>query len=398
MTTPQPESREGSFARYLTDEQRSIRDLARDVARDVIRPVAAECDREPRVPAAVLETLHRSGLTNYAVPAAYGGGGITRALESALISEELAWGCAGIYSYVSGTNMFISTLAEGGTDVQQLQWLGPLCGDTYVAGAFACTEPDAGSDVSGIRTVAHRTDGGYVIKGEKTFITNARMAGAMVVLASTNPEHGKDGLTVFAVGSDANGITCGPPIRTMGWRTATNSSVFFDDVLVSMDSVIGEVDSGFELASRVFERSRIDVAAASLGIARAALEYAVDYANSRVAFGKKIRSYQAVSFPLADCATNLRAARLLTWEAARACDSGEPFGTLASMAKLLASETAVQTTYHAMQVLGGHGYTDAHPVEKWFRDARLETVEEGTSEIQRLIISHALQHGKLDLR
>jgi len=220
----------------------------------------------------------------------------------------------------------------------------------------------------------------------------------MVVVASTAPELGREGLTMFLVGGDAKGLSCGPPLRTLGWRAATNSDVFLDNVFVPTDAVLGAVGDGHHIASRVFERSRIDVAAAALGIARAALEYAVDYANTRVAFGKKIRSYQGLSFPLADAATSLRAARLLTWDSARACDRGEPYGVQASMAKLFASESAIRTTYQAIQVLGGHGYTEKHPVEKWYRDARLETIEEGTSEIQRLIISRALQLGELDLR
>jgi acyl-CoA dehydrogenase len=393
-----PLSADVNFGRYLSPEQLSLRELARDFAREVIRPIAAESDRKCSAPMDVLEKMHQAGLSNFAIPASYGGGGADGALQSALVAEELAWGCAGIYSYLSGTNMFVAALADSGTEDQKARWLRALCAENFAAAAFACTEPDAGSDVSGIKTTAKETDGGYLLRGQKTFITNARIATAMVVVASTAPELGREGLTMFLVGGDAKGLSCGPPLRTLGWRAATNSDVFLDNVFVPTDAVLGAVGDGHHIASRVFERSRIDVAAAALGIARAALEYAVDYANTRVAFGKKIRSYQGLSFPLADAATSLRAARLLTWDSARACDRGEPYGVQASMAKLFASESAVRTTYQAIQVLGGHGYTEKHPVEKWYRDARLETIEEGTSEIQRLIISRALQLGELDLR
>jgi acyl-CoA dehydrogenase len=392
-----PLASEGSFGRFLSPEQVGLRELAHDFARKVIRPVAAESDRKSSAPMEALEKMHQSGLSNFAIPAPYGGGGAEGALESAVVAEELAWGCAGIYSYLSATNMFVAAVADSGSEDQKGRWLRPLCAEHFAAAAFACTEPDAGSDVSGIKTTAKKTEGGYLLRGQKTFITNGGVATAMVVVASTSPELGRDGLTMFLVAGDSQGLSCGPPIHTLGWRAATNSDVFFDDVFVPIEDVLGPVGEGHRIASRVFERSRIDVAAASLGIARAALEYAVDYANTRVAFGKKIRSYQGVTFPLADAATSLRAARLLTWDSARACDRGEPFGVLASMAKLFASESAIRTTYQAIQVLGGHGYTERHPVEKWYRDARLETIEEGTSEIQRLIISRALQLGQLDL-
>ena len=382
----------------LTADQLGIRDLARTFAGEMMRPNAAESDRQRTVPTEVLERMHQVGLLSFAIPEACGGGGLTGALESALIAEELAWGCAGIYSYLSGTSMFVATVVDSGTPDQKEQWLRPLCRENFAVGAFACTEPEAGSDVSGIKTRARRSDGGYRLRGQKTFITNAPVADAMVVLASTSPELARDGLTMFLVRRDAPGLSCGPPIRMLGWRAAMNSDVFLDDVFVPDNDVLGSVGAGFEIASRVFERSRIEVAAASIGIARAALEYAVDYANTRTTFGKKIRSYQGVSFPLADIATRLRAARLLTWDSARSCDAGRAFGVDASMAKLFASETAVRATYQAIQVLGGHGYTEDHPVEKWFRDARLETIEEGTSEIQRLIISHALHGGELQLR
>jgi acyl-CoA dehydrogenase len=279
---------------------------------------------------------------------------------------------------------------EMGDEQQRTRWLAPLCEEGPRTAAFACTEPSGGSDVSGLRTTARRVDGGFVLDGQKIFITNAGLAHALVIVADAHDAAERLGLTMFAVRGDAAGLSYGPRARTMGWRASTNAEVFIDEVFVPDCDVLGAVGTGFDAAVRTFELSRIEVAACSIGVARAALEYARDYANERQAFGRSIGRFQGVSFPLADAFTRLHASRLLTWDAARAADRGEPFGTKASMAKLFASETAVDTTSQALQVLGGHGYMEDHPVEKWFRDARLETIEEGTSEIQRVIIGRAL--------
>jgi alkylation response protein AidB-like acyl-CoA dehydrogenase len=309
----------------------------------------------------------------------------------------MSWGCVGIYSYIEGLNMFVSAVREAGTAEQQEQWLSKLCGPAPQFASFACTEPEAGSDVAGLRTAARQVPDGWLISGQKTFITNAGISAAMIVVARVEGTSGRDGLTLFIVDGQAEGISYGPRARTMGWRASCNCSVHLDDVFVPSSQVLGEVGNGFGAVVRTFELSRIEVAAASLGIARAALEYARDYARVRTAFGRPISQFQGLSFPLADAATRLRAARLLTWDAARAADRQQPIDTSAAMAKLFASEAAVEITGLAMQVLGGHGYVEDHPVEKWLRDARLEIIEEGTSQIQRLIISRALFGGDLSL-
>jgi alkylation response protein AidB-like acyl-CoA dehydrogenase len=374
----------------LDDAEREVQQWAHGFAVEVIRPSAAANDQQRRQPLDVLQSAFDAGLLTLAIPAEHGGGGVRSAVTQALVAEELCWGCIGVYSYLSGTNMFIAALLDCGTDDQCRRWLSPLCVDGPRMAAFACTEPSGGSDVSRIRTRARKVDGGFVLSGQKIFITNAGLAHSLLIVADAMDGDEHLGLTMFAARGDSPGLSYGQRARTMGWRASTNAEVFIDDLFVADDDVIGEVGTGFGGAVRTFELSRIEVAACSIGVARAALEYARDYANERHAFGRPIARFQGVSFPLADAVTRLHASRLLTWDAARAADRGEPFGTKASMAKLFASETAVTTTSQAMQVLGGHGYVEDHPIEKWFRDARLETIEEGTSEIQRVIIGRAL--------
>ncbi len=381
----------------LSEDERQVREWARGFAAEYVRPAAAALDRDRAVPHDVLAAAHRAGLTTFAVPEEFGGGGVRSALATALIAEEMSWGCVGVYSYIEGLNMFVSALCEAGTAQQQEQWLTRLCGPSPQFASFACTEPEAGSDVAGISTTARKVSGGWLLSGDKVFITNASVARALIVVARTEGTSGHDGLSLFLVEGQAEGLSCGPRARTMGWRASCNCPVHLDEVFVPDGQVLGEPGRGFGAVVRTFELSRVEVAAASIGIARAALEYARDYARTRQAFGRPISRFQGLSFPLADAATRLHAARLLTWEAARAADRGQPLEASAAMAKLFASEAAVEITGLAMQVLGGHGYVEDHPVEKWLRDARLETIEEGTSEIQRLIISKALFSGQLSL-
>jgi alkylation response protein AidB-like acyl-CoA dehydrogenase len=380
----------------LTQDQMEIRAWARGFAEDVVRPVAPELDRDRQMPEKVLQDAHAAGLTTFAIPEQYGGGGNASVVDAAIVAEEMAWGCVGVYSYLEGTMMFVSAVVEAGTEEQKEKWLRPLCGDQLTLASFACTEAGGGSDVASITTRAVSVRGGYEVTGQKMFITNGGVSALLLVVAKTEGSE-RSGLSLFLMRGDADGIAYGPRARTMGWRSSTNTPIFFDRVFVPEEDVLGPVGEGFAVTKRSFELSRIEVAACSTGIARAALEYAVDYANNRVAFGQPISAFQGVSFPLADAATQIHAARLLTLDAARAADCQQSFGIKASMAKLFASEMACRVTSQALQVLGGHGYVEDHPVEKWFRDARLETIEEGTSEIQRLIISRALSTGRMPL-
>jgi alkylation response protein AidB-like acyl-CoA dehydrogenase len=381
----------------LSEEEQAIRDWAHTFARDYVRPEAPRHDQERSVPTSVLAAAHAAGMISRPIPTLYGGGGMESALAGAVIGEEMSWGCVGIYSYLEATNMFTAVVLEVGTDDQKKQWLSRLCDTRPVFGSFACTEPGAGSDVANIATVAEPVPGGWRLRGQKIFITNAGLSEVLVVVARVVGTAGHDGLSLFLVDGHDEGIAYGPRARTMGWRAATNAEVFLDDVFVPNEQVLGEIGQGFAGTVRTFQLSRIEVAAASIGMARAALEYACQYSRTRKAFGRSISEFQGVSFPMADALTRLHAARLLTWEAARAADRGEAFGTKSAMAKLFASEAAVDITSQALQTLGGHGYVEDHPVEKWFRDARLETIEEGTSEVQRHIISRALMNDRIEL-
>ena len=281
-----------------------------------------------------------------------------------------------------------------GDAAQKQRWLAPLAGDDPPFTALAITEPESGSDAASIRTHARRVEGGYVLSGQKAWISNGGVARFYVVFATVAPGSGYRGITAFIVEDRDPGFRCGPPMRKMGQRAIPNSELFFDDVFVAEDRRLGEEGMGFRGLMETFDRSRVTLAASSTGLARAALEYATRYATERVQFGRPIAEHQAVAFRLADMALRVDAARLLTWRAATMLDRGERASTEAAMAKLHASETAMWCTWAAVQTLGGWGYSREFPVEKWMRDAKLEEIEEGTSDIQRLVISRGLLRGR----
>jgi acyl-CoA dehydrogenase len=265
-----------------------------------------------------------------------------------------------------------------------------LTGEYPPLTALATTEPESGSDAASIKTVARRTPGGYVLSGQKSWISNGGVARYYVVFATVEPGSGYRGITAFVLEDGDQGLTFGPPMRKMGQRAIVNSELFLDEVEVSEDRRLGAEGQGFRGLMRTFDRSRVNLAASATGLARAALEYAVDYAKQRVQFGKPIAEHQAVGFRLADMALRVDAARLLTWRAAKLLDAGRSATKEAAMAKLHASETAMWCTWAAVQTLGGWGYSREYPVEKWMRDAKLEEIEEGTSDIQRLVIARGL--------
>jgi acyl-CoA dehydrogenase len=256
--------------------------------------------------------------------------------------------------------------------------------------ALATTEPDFGSDAAGMRTTAKRVDGGYVLNGQKAWISNGGVAQSYVVFATVAPGTGHRGVTAFLLDRDDEGLSFGAPMRKMGQRAIVNTELFLQDCFVADDRRLGDEGEGFRGLMATFDRSRVNLAAAATGLARAALEYATAYAKERRQFGVPIAEHQAVAFRLADMALRVDASRLLAWRAAQMLDRGERATTEAAMAKLHASETAMACTWGAVQTLGGWGYSREYPVEKWMRDAKLEEIEEGTSDIQRLIISRGL--------
>jgi alkylation response protein AidB-like acyl-CoA dehydrogenase len=375
----------------LTDEQRDIQALCRAFAAREIRPISLAVDEaDTEWPREVWRKASEIGLTSFMLPTEYGGAGMTDCVTSCLVGEELSHGCSGIGNLITSGGFFAEPVLELGSAAQKQRWLTPLTRIDPPLTALAITEPDAGSDAASIRTRARRVDGGYVLAGQKAWISNGGVSRSYVVFATVDPSAGHRGITAFLIDAADEGLRCGPPIRKVGQRAIINTELFLDDVFVADDRRLGEEGSGFVGLMRTFDRSRITLAASAVGLARAALEYATDYAKQRTQFGKPIAQHQAVAFRLADMALRIDAARLLTWRAAQMIDSGVRVTTEAAMAKLAASETAMWCTWAAVQTLGGWGYSREYPVQKWMRDAKLEEIEEGTSDIQRLVISRGL--------
>ena len=306
------------------------------------------------------------------------------------MQEELSHGCSGIGNLITSNGFFAEPVLVLGDEQQQRRWIEPLTGDKPPLTALATTEPESGSDAASIRTAARRDGDGYVISGQKSWISNGGAADTCVVFATVEPGSGHRGVTAFVLESGDEGFGWGPPMRKMGQRAIVNTELFLDDVRVPADRRLGEEGDGFRGLMQTFDRSRVTLGGSATGLARAALEYATEYARERVQFGKPIAEHQAVSFRLADMALRVDASRLLVWRAAKLIDAGERATTEAAMAKLHASETAMWCTWAALQTLGGWGYSREHPVEKWMRDAKLEEIEEGTSDIQRLVIARGL--------
>ncbi len=378
----------------LTDEQRELRGLARKFAEKTIRPAAPAADETEEVPWEVLEKAHQAGLTTYWLPERYGGGGAESALTKAMVDEELYWGCAGVGTILGGAALAATPILLAGDDDQKMSYLSRF-GDParLTLGAFALTEPGAGSDPAGMITNARRERGKYVLNGYKTFITNGGIADIYVVFATVDPARGADGITAFIVEKDWPGVAPGKKERKLGIRASHTATVAFEDVEVPAANRLGEEGQGFALAMRTFDLTRAHLAAGAVGVARAAYEYALGYAGERRQFGKPIITFQSVAFRLADMATQIDAARLLAWRAAWLHDQGQPCAAEASMAKAFAADAAMQITTDAVQVLGGNGYMRDYPVEKWMRDAKIMQVYEGTSQIQRLIIARYLAEG-----
>jgi acyl-CoA dehydrogenase len=375
----------------ITSEQEDIRRLCRDFAANEIRPVSLAVDEaDTEVPWEVWNRAAEIGLTSFMLPEPLGGGGMTDCLTGCIVQEELSHGCSGIGNLITSNGFFAEPLVALGDEGQQRRWLEPLTAERPPLTALATTEPEAGSDAASIRTVARRAGDGYVLSGQKSWISNGGVAEYCVVFATVEPGSGYRGVTAFVLETGDEGLRWGPPMRKMGQRAIVNTELFLDDVQVPFDRRLGDEGQGFRGLMQTFDRSRVTLGASATGLARAALEYATEYARERVQFGKPIAEHQAVSFRLADMALRVDASRLLVWRAARLLDAGERATTEAAMAKLHASETAMWCTWAALQTLGGWGYSREYPVEKWMRDAKLEEIEEGTSDIQRMVIARGL--------
>jgi len=351
--------------------------------------VAPDYDEKEEFPWEVIKKAADLGLMTYAFPEEYGGTG-ANALTSCVVTEELAWGCAGIATALGGTGLCATPIVIAGNDAQKKKYLNRFS-DTrkLTIGAYAITEPDAGSDVASMKTTARKVNGGYLLNGTKHFITNGGLADAYVVFATIDPSQRADGICAFIVEKEM-GVKAGKKERKMGIRESHTAQIHFEDVFVPEENLLGDEREGFLVAMRTFEHTRPDVAAMAIGVSRAAFEYAMDYSQQREQFGKPIARFQAIGFMLADMATEIDAARLLTWRSAWMLDQGLPVNKEASMAKRFAADTAMKTTTDAVQIMGGVGYTRDYPVEKWMRDAKIMQIYEGTSQIQRVVISRML--------
>jgi acyl-CoA dehydrogenase len=375
-----------SFA--LSDEQRALRELAHDFAEREIRAVAADYDERSQHPGDVIAKAHEVGLMNPHLPEEYGGPGLS-AFDQMLIGEELAWGCSGIATSIVANILGSLPVLLAGSEEQKRAWLAPLVDEPLLC-SFALTEPAAGSDVSAIRTTAARGGDDYVLNGSKMFITNAGQADWFVVFASTDRDAGHRGLTAFVVPGDADGVVVEKHLDKLGQRATDTSALAFQEVRVPLANRLGEEGEGFKIAMRTLDFTRPGTAVGAVGVARAALEYSVDYAKQRVQFGQPIAMNQGVNFLVADMAAEIEAARLLTWQAAWLIDQGERATLQSSYAKRFAADTAMKVTTDAVQIFGGYGYMKEYPVEKLMRDAKLFQIYEGTSQIQRLVIAREI--------
>ncbi len=376
----------------LSDEQRMIRDLARDFAEKEIKPLSEHHDQTGEFPWPVVRKAQETELMNLDIPEEYGGPELG-VLEECIVNEELAYACSGIQTALTLNSLAALPILLAGNETQKQEYLPRLAIDGQMA-AYALTEPDAGSDVAGLKARAVRKGDGYVLNGSKTWITNSPVAHFYIVFAKTDPEERHKGISCFLVEREWDGVTVGEPLHKLGQHAAHTGELFFENVRIPAANRLGNEGDGFMIAMQVFDRSRPTVSASAVGVARRALDEATRYSLERTAFGKPIGYQQGVSFMLADMATTIEASRLLVWQAAWLVDNGFPNSKQAAFAKSFAADTAMKATVDAVQVFGGNGYSREYPVEKLMRDAKIYQIYEGTSQIQRVIIARELLRGR----
>ncbi len=378
----------------LTEEQLRMKELAHEFAEKEMRPVAPQYDEAEEFPWAVLNKAYDVGLLTYAIPEEYGGVGVGSHLTDTVVQEELFWGCAGIATSMGGTMLGALPILIAGTDAQKKKYLTMLTkkrkDGNPMLGAFAATEPDAGSDLGSLKTSAKKVDGGYVLNGTKHFITNGGIADLYTVLATHDPSLGVDGIDALIVEGAYKGVKPGKKEKKMGIRASHTAQVHFEDVFVPEENRLGAEGEGFLVGMQTFDHSRPIVGIGAVGIARAAFDFALQYSLERKQFGRAIAKFQAISFMLADMATEIDAARLMCWRAAWLLDNGLPNLKESSMAKQYAADMAMKVTTDAVQIVGGMGYMRDYPVEKFMRDAKITQIYEGTSQIQKLVVSRSL--------
>ena len=372
---------------YLNEMQEQVRDMTRAFADEVIRPLAEDLDREERFAAEIFEEMARLGLFGIGVPEAMGGPGFDT-LTYAVVMEELSRGYASVADQCGLVELISSLLVRHGSDAQRRHLTDILSMKSRVA--YCITEPEAGTDVSGIRTTAVKDGQGWVLNGSKIWIHNAPLADLGFVLARTDKDAGNRGMSIFIVDLHAKGVERGPKEHKMGQRASQVGALTFSDVRLGPDAMLGAPGRGFHMMMSVLDKGRVGIAALAVGIGQAGLEAAVDYAGTRKQFGKAIAEFQGVQWLLADMAKDVEAARLLVHSAASKIDRGQDATKACSMAKCFAGDMAVQRTADAVQVFGGSGYIRGFEVERLYRDAKITQIYEGTQQIQRMIIAREL--------
>ncbi|TBX70843.1 acyl-CoA dehydrogenase AcdA [Bacillus mycoides] len=373
----------------LSEEHEMIRKMVRDFARNEVAPTAAERDEEERFDRALFDQIAELGLTGIPWPEEYGGIG-SDYLAYVIAVEELSRVCASTGVTLSAhTSLAGWPIFKFGTEEQKQKFLRPMAEGKKI-GAYGLTEPSSGSDAGGMRTTAKRDGDHYILNGSKIFITNGGIADIYVVFALTDPDSKQRGTSAFIVESDTLGFSVGKKESKLGIRSSPTTEIMFEDCRIPVENLLGEEGQGFKVAMQTLDGGRNGIAAQAVGIAQSALDASVEYARERHQFGKPIAAQQGIGFKLADMATDVEAARLLTYQAAWLESEGLPYGKESAMSKVFAGDTAMKVTTEAVQVFGGYGYTKDYPVERYMRDAKITQIYEGTQEIQRLVISRML--------
>ena len=375
----------------LSSDQIMIRDMVREFSRNHLTPNSAKWDKERTFPAEALKAMAQLGLFGMMIPQKWGGAG-TDTVSFVLAIEEIAAGDGACSTILSVNNSVVcAPIHQYGSDYLKHTYLKPLAAGDML-GCFCLTEPQAGSDASQINTQARKTSDGYVLNGTKQFITSGKNAQVAIVFAVTSPDKGKRGISAFVVPTDSEGYEIASVENKMGQHASDTAQIVFNNCVIPENHLLGERGQGYKIALSNLESGRIGIAAQSVGMATAAYQIALEYAKQRQSFGKPIIQHQAVGFRLADMATAIEAAHLMTLQAARLKDAQEPCLKQASMAKLLASEMAEKVCSDAIQVLGGYGYISDFPLERIYRDVRISQIYEGTSDIQRMVIARSLEN------
>jgi len=372
----------------LTEEQQSIQALAREFVKSEIMPFAHEYDEKEELPWHIVQKAHEVGLMNLSVPDKYGGQGLDP-LTEAIIGEELSYGCLGISGTFGANGLALTPILLAGNEEQKEKFLRPFCSKPQLA-AFGLTEPDAGSDVGNISTRAVPEGDGYLLSGQKCFITNGGVANLYTIFATVDRSKGVNGMCAFIVRGDTPGISGGSKEKKMGDRASHVGEVILENVRVPKEDMLGRIGDGFKIAMGTLDVTRPGIGASAVGVARRALEEAIKYSKQRIQFGKPIAANQAIQFMLADMAMRVDAARLLVWRACHKLARGERASLEGAMAKCYASDIAMRVTTDAVQILGGYGYMRDYPVEKLMRDAKITQIYEGTNQIQRLVMAREL--------